>query len=175
MYNSDSNRPAGSSSYDGSYAPPRDLPVAPAPPPTSYGSSPVYSQTPTVPVYPVIPGNAMPYYYTAPYPAPANQGQGKAIASLVLGIVCIVFSINFFLGLPCAVIGLVLGILARRQRAGGMATAGIVLSCIGLVFSLMIVALFLIGFYLTMQEVPYIQSYDSPHQQAFLILGRFLK
>ncbi len=166
MYNSDSNRPAGSSSYDGSYAPPRDLPVAPAPPLTSYGSS---------PVYPVIPGNAPPYYYTAPYPAPANQGQGKAIASLVLGIVCIVFSINFFLGLPCAVIGLVLGILAKRQRAGGMATAGIVLSCIGLVFSLMIVALFLIGFYLTMQEVPYIQSYDSPHQQAFLILGRFLK
>lgn len=73
-----------------------------------------------------------------------EQFKGKATASLVLGIVAVVlcwFSATIWLGiigLVCGIIGLVLGIQVRKgcQAAGvkpdGMATAGFVLSIIGL-------------------------------------------
>lgn len=64
-----------------------------------------------------------------------QQSNGKAIASLILGIVslvCIFFGYGALLGIILAVIGLVLGIGAKKTAPSGMATAGIVLSIIGL-------------------------------------------
>jgi hypothetical protein len=64
-----------------------------------------------------------------------QQSNGKAIASLILGIisvVCIFFGYGALLGIILAVIGLVLGISAKKTAPSGMATAGIVLSIIGL-------------------------------------------
>ncbi len=68
-----------------------------------------------------------------------NQTNGKAIASLVLGIlscVCVFFGIAIIfgeiIGIVLGVIGLVLGISARKECPSGMATAGIVLSIISL-------------------------------------------
>ena len=69
-----------------------------------------------------------------PYP-PTQQGQGHgmAIASLVLGIVGIVFGCClWYITIPCAIIGLILGVMANKQEKNGMATAGIVLSSISL-------------------------------------------
>jgi cbb3-type cytochrome oxidase subunit 1 len=63
--------------------------------------------------------------------APSN---GKAIASLVLGIVSIVFCV-YGIGIVTGIIGLVLGISAKKENPSGMATAGIVLSIIGIVIS----------------------------------------
>jgi hypothetical protein len=67
---------------------------------------------------------------SAPYtPAPNN---GKAVASLVLGIVSIVFCwIYGIVGIIPGIIGLVLGISAKKETPSGMATAGLVLSIIG--------------------------------------------
>lgn len=65
---------------------------------------------------------------------PANNN--KATASLVLGIislVCIFFGYSTIVGIITGVIGLVLGIQAKKETPSGMATAGIVLSVIGLV------------------------------------------
>ena len=63
-------------------------------------------------------------------------GKGMAIASLVLGIVSILFSYTLFIGLACGVVGLVLAILAKKKGfVGGMVTAGLVLSIIGTSFS----------------------------------------
>lgn len=66
-----------------------------------------------------------------------------AIASLVLGIVsCVIaafFALAFgWVGVLVGVVGIVLGVLARKnpQTAGGMATAGLVCSIIGTVLSL---------------------------------------
>lgn len=62
-----------------------------------------------------------------------NQSNGKAIASLVLGIVacvCVFFGYGAILGIVLGVIGLVLGINAKKENPSGMATAGIVLSVI---------------------------------------------
>jgi len=76
-------------------------------------------------------------------PRPTN---GMAIASLVLGIVSVLFvwiPIVGILGTLMAVIGLVLGILALRQPSGrGLAIGGLV--CAGV--SMLITAIYIFGF-----------------------------
>lgn len=76
-------------------------------------------------------------------PRPTN---GMAIASLVLGIVSVLFvwiPIVGILGTLMAVIGLVLGILALRQPSGrGLAIGGLV--CSGV--SMLITAIYIFGF-----------------------------
>lgn len=61
-----------------------------------------------------------------------------AVASMVLGIVSVVFSfiggLNL-VGLIVGIVGLVLGILAKKKAPSGMATAGIVLSIIGIILT----------------------------------------
>lgn len=67
-----------------------------------------------------------------------QKTNGKAIASLVLGIVslvCVLFTSTVFMGvigIACGVVGLVLGITANKEAKSGMGTAGIVLNAIGL-------------------------------------------
>ncbi|NLX64733.1 MAG: hypothetical protein GX022_08190 [Clostridiaceae bacterium] len=68
--------------------------------------------------------------------AKSTQGNGKATASLVLGIiavVCVFFGYGALLGIILGIIGLVLGINAKKAAPSGMATAGIVLSIIAIV------------------------------------------
>ncbi len=65
-----------------------------------------------------------------------NQKNGKAIASLVLGIISVVFiffGYGALVGIVTGIIGLVLGIQAKKEQPCGMATAGIVLSVIAIV------------------------------------------
>ncbi|MGN1126348.1 MAG: DUF4190 domain-containing protein [Ruminococcus sp.] len=59
-----------------------------------------------------------------------DDSKGLAVASLVLGIVSF-----FCCGSICSIVGLILGIVARKKNSvnNGMATAGIVLSIIALV------------------------------------------
>lgn len=83
------------------------------------------------------------------YGAPAPQGdkRGMAIASMVLGIVSLVLGwCLWYISLPCAIVGLVLGVLANKAKKNGMATAGIVMSIIGIVLSVIwIILLFGVG------------------------------
>lgn len=64
-----------------------------------------------------------------------NKTNPKAVASLVLGIISLVF-IFFgtfaFIGMILAIVGLILGISAKKEQPTGLATAGIVLSIVGL-------------------------------------------
>ncbi|WP_312647784.1 hypothetical protein [Aminipila sp.] len=87
--------------------------------------------------------NYQQYYqqYVQQSQQPNNQqnGQtpsnGKAIASLVLGIValvCVFFGYTSLLGIILAIVGVVLGTAAKNEQPSGMATAGIVLSIIAL-------------------------------------------
>jgi hypothetical protein len=64
--------------------------------------------------------------------APSTPNSGKAVAALVLGICSIVVPV-WGVGLVLGVIGLVLGIAAKKENPSGMATAGFVLSIIGVV------------------------------------------
>jgi len=72
---------------------------------------------------------------------PPNQkppGTGLSIAAMVCGIVGLVFSFFlWFIGLPTAVVGLVLAIIGKKKLSevgatSGMATAGLVTSIIAL-------------------------------------------
>lgn len=80
----------------------------------------------------------------------SNQ-QGTEVASLVLGITSVVLSLSIYgskffffktmIGCTCGVIGLILGIASNKKEKNRMATAGIVLSIIGLIlFLLLLVA-----------------------------------
>lgn len=60
------------------------------------------------------------------------------IASLVLGILSVLCSLFGFcwLAIVLGAVGIVLGALSRKNNGGGMATAGLVLSIIGVSFAL---------------------------------------
>ncbi len=79
---------------------------------------------------------AYPGYGGSPESAPAEKASGKAIASLVLGVISMLAWCLPIVGGPVAIVGLVLGIIARRGPGRGLAVAGIVLSAIGLLASI---------------------------------------
>lgn len=65
-----------------------------------------------------------------------KKSNGLAIASLVLGTVAIVFSfigLSIPFGLIIGIVGIILGVMAKKKNPCGMATAGLVLSIIGTV------------------------------------------
>ena len=63
------------------------------------------------------------------------------VASLVLGIISVVLAVLFsgcgWLAAILGLIGIVLGTSARKKGQGGVATAGLVLSIIGLILGLL--------------------------------------
>ena len=71
-----------------------------------------------------------------------NKSNGLAVGSLILGIVTIlsvIISLFAFwpmaiIGLITGIIGIILGVMAKKKYLGGMAVTGLVLSIVGLVF-----------------------------------------
>lgn len=85
--------------------------------------------------------------YAQPQQAP---GRGMGIASLILGIAGIVLFCLPCFGLPCSIVGLILGCMsnAKAKQAGmknGVALGGIITSSIGLAINLIILVLAIIG------------------------------
>ena len=80
------------------------------------------SPQPTAPVQPIAP----------PQPKPVN---GFGIAALVLGIVSLILGLYIC---PVSIVGIVLGAVGvafrKKYRLNGMAIAGLVLSCVALLF-----------------------------------------
>lgn len=71
-------------------------------------------------------------------------GHGMAIASMVLGIISVVFCWVFYFGIPCSIVGLVLGVIGKKKNSeagatSGMATAGIVCSIIALAINILLI------------------------------------
>ena len=70
-----------------------------------------------------------------------KKSNGFAIASLVLGIVSVVFSfigLSVPFGLVLGIVGIILGVNAKKKNPSGMATAGLVLSIIGTILCALI-------------------------------------
>lgn len=63
-----------------------------------------------------------------------------AVASLVLGIISVVFPFIGLgiIGLLTGIVGLILAIVAKKKNPSGMATAGLVLSIIGISITLLV-------------------------------------
>lgn len=80
------------------------------------------------------------------YNQPASSGKGMAIASMVLGIISIPTICFWIVGLPCAIVGLILGILYNKKNEHSpMATAGIVCSIITIALLVLILILYIVG------------------------------
>ena len=67
--------------------------------------------------------------------------KGMAIASMVLGIVGLVFFWFIYISVPVAIVGVILGAIGKKKLAeagapSGMATAGIVMSVIVIAVSI---------------------------------------
>jgi len=82
------------------------------------------------------------YNYQPPFNEPQPGSSGMAIASLVLGIVGVVFNCctAWFISIPSAIVGLIMGIMVLRNKKPGksMAIVGIVLSSIGLLVGILV-------------------------------------
>ncbi len=78
------------------------------------------------------------------YPAPPPPTDGKAIASLILGIVSIALCLTIFSGIPAVILGHVsLSSIRKsmgRLKGNGLATAGLIMGYIGIAFGLLYIA-----------------------------------
>lgn len=115
------------------FAPPFAPPSAP---PSAPSSEPVWSQPPpqqatSVPPTPMPPPVAQPLGYETPvYNAQAQNG--RAVASLVLGILSIPSCLCPLVGIPMGIIAIVLGVGVNPGPNRGMAIGGIVCGAVGL-------------------------------------------
>jgi Domain of unknown function (DUF4190) len=119
-------------------APGESLPAAPPPPPPppGYGAPPA--------------AYGAPQQLGAYGPAPTN---GKAIASMVLGIVGLVGICLYGLGVIASILAVVFGFLAKKeirnsggaQGGAGMATAGLVTGWIGIALAIVVVIFIVIA------------------------------
>ena len=107
---------------------------------------PAYQQ-PTQPVYqqPVYQQPVQPVYQQ-PVATPAVPGKGLGVASMVLGIVSLAMFCVWYLAIPCALVGCILGAVSlnKAKQAGmknGMGTAGLTCSLIALAILIIIVIL----------------------------------
>lgn len=81
-----------------------------------------------------------PEFVSAPSTNSAGSN-GMAIASMVLGIIALVFGCClWYISIPCSIVGLILGGVSLAQKRGGkgMAIAGIVLSAIGIIVAIIV-------------------------------------
>jgi hypothetical protein len=117
----------------GAAQPPFAGPVSDPYAPPAYPAGPGYQPAPA---YPADPYAAQAQYQPYGYPTPPRQGNGLAIASLVLGILGILGLCGYGLGGYVGVVGAILGHVSRRQsRERGeapdqMALAGVILGWI---------------------------------------------
>lgn len=69
--------------------------------------------------------------------------KGLSIASMVLGIVSLVFCCIPYLSIPCSIVGIILGgvSLATKKGGKGMAIAGLVCSILGIAAYIILIAI----------------------------------
>ena len=121
------------------YAPPAP-PVTPAPPVYTTPPTPTIYTTPTPPIYSVPP------VYNPYGPIINPPGYGFAVASLILGILA---CLSLGWGLLHSILAIVFGGISKsRGYYGSMATTGIVLGIISVVFFTISLFAFYIPFYL---------------------------
>lgn len=99
---------------------------------------------------------------------PKKEKKGFCIASMVLGIVALVFFCIWYVSIPCGILAIIFGILGIKTIHKGMAIAGLITGFIGLVISTLIVILLFIfgitvGIFDTLDDISddyYYHNYD---------------
>lgn len=75
--------------------------------------------------------------------APVVPGKGMSITAMILGIISLVFCCAWWISIPCAIVGLILGCIgnSKAKEVGmksGMAVAGIACSAIAIGLALLL-------------------------------------
>lgn len=84
---------------------------------------------------------------------PKKDRKGFCIASLVLGIIALVFFCVWYVSIPCAILAIIFGVLGIKSTGKGMAIAGLITGSIGLVVSILIIVfLFVFGVAIGLSE-----------------------
>lgn len=86
---------------------------------------------------------AGPQYAPQQLGAPARQGGGKAIAALVLGILCILFALLIpIMGLILAVLAIIFGSLTIKTNMRGFALTGLIAGSAGILLSIIMTVVY---------------------------------
>ena len=134
--------PAGQASYPPPPPPPPPPPAGQVsyPPPPAFAYPPPYAEgRPPAGAYPPppMPAPMQPMAYGAPHPAQVGQGDGMAVAGLILGIISIPMAGLALCGFIFGVLGLIFSLQGRVSiRNHTWAIAGIILSSVGLAVSI---------------------------------------
>lgn len=120
---------------------PAAVPVPPDPSAAPQMVSTVDGVSAPLPAYPGaegIPAGMPPYTVppVQPIPLAVHNPSGKAVASLICGLVSIAGCFVPLAGVACGIAGIVTGNMGRKSTAKGMATAGLALSIVFLTASL---------------------------------------
>lgn len=101
------------------------------------GESPQYTQQYS------NPNNVPPPYYQMQYGdrGTGTRTSGFHIAALVLGILSIVFSCCYGIGIIFGIIGFICALIGKRDGWSGINIAGLVCSIIGIIFSAIVIAI----------------------------------
>ena len=110
---------------------------------------------------------------------PKQEKKGFCIASLVLGIITLVFFCLWYISIPCGILAIIFGIIGLKSTSRGMAIAGLITGSIGLVISaLIVIFLFIVGFTIgvsdALNEINFddyrteTESYDYDYDSDFL-------
>lgn len=80
--------------------------------------------------------------YQYQYPQQPPESPGFGVASMVLGIISLCLSCcAYFISIPCAIVGIILGLIGLKKQAGrGMATAGLVCSIISFIPAIILIS-----------------------------------
>jgi hypothetical protein len=165
-----SNQVPPQSGY-GNPVPPQSGYGNPTPPQNGYGNS-----------IPPQGGNVPPQYNNAPAQnewysysnvnnnnvVPEPTTNGMSIASLVLGIIGVVFSCCYGFGFVFGVVSLIFGIISKnkinssegKQKGSGMSLAGIILAAVSILFSIIVIAFLIAN---GGEFINYMQNYMNTH------------
>jgi hypothetical protein len=131
--------------------------VQAAPQPAAQPAQPVYQQPVAQPVQPVV--QVQPVVVQAAQPAPAAKSSGLAIAGLIMGIFTLIFCWVPVVGFILGVLGLIFsiaGIAKKNGGAKGAAIAGLIMTIIGAIISVV-----MLGAVLTAGTSSYIDAAES--------------
>lgn len=92
---------------------------------------------------------------------PKKDKKNFCIASLVLGIVALVFFCIWYISIPCAILAIIFGILGIKSENKGMAIAGLITGSIGFIISIILIGLIIFGIFVGVKEtIDDIDVYD---------------
>lgn len=84
---------------------------------------------------------------------PVKDKKGFSISALILGIIAIIFSCLCFISVPCGIVAIILGILSIKSSKRKMSIAGIITGAIGIVISIILLIVFIFGFFGFLKDI----------------------